>query len=248
MNQIQYQIYKLNKKEWLLVFLKGSLLTILLAYLFFDSFYAIPVLSPILVILWKREKETRKKQRLGKLNQEFRDGILAVSAALGAGYSVENAFKEALKDLRFLYTSEEYIIQELQVIVNGMEMNQSIETLLYEFSNRSGLEDVEMFAEVFSVCKRTGGDVVTVIGDCASRISEKMEVYREIETYLSAKRLEQKIMNTMPMAILVYVRLTSPDFLEGLYGNVLGVLVMTVCLLVYSLAYILAERLMEIEV
>lgn len=248
MKQIQYKTYKLSKKEVVFVFLKGSALIAVLAYLFFDSCYAIPLLLPLFVVLIKKEKARRKRQRLSKLSEEFRDGILAVSAALGAGYSVENAFREALRDLQFLYASNGYMIQELQVMVNGMEMNQSVEQLLYAFAKRSGLEDVEMFAEVFAVCKRTGGDLGTVIADCASRISEKTEIYREIETYLSAKKLESKIMNVMPLAILLYVRVTSPDFLEGLYGNVVGVLVMVVCLFVYGGAYLLSEKIMEIEV
>lgn len=245
---MQYRIYKLSKKEGLFVLLKGSLLITMLSYLFFDSGYGIVFLSPLLIFLWKREKKAKKKQRLDRLNREFCDGMLSVSGALGAGDSVENAFKEALKDLRFLYASEEYMIQELQLIVNGLEMNQSIEGLLSAFADRSGLEDVELFAEVFAVCKRTGGNLMTVIGDSVSRISGKIEVYREIETYLSAKKLEQKIMNVMPMAILLYVRVTSPDFLEGLYGNVIGILVMIVSLLVYGGAFLLGERIMEIEI
>lgn len=248
MKQLQYQAYRLSKREWLLVFLKGSVLIVILAYLFFDSYYAMPLLTPLFVVLIKKERATRKKQRLSKLSQEFRDGILAVSAALAAGYSVENAFKEALRDLQFLYPSQGYMTQELQGMANGMEMNQNIEVLLYEFANRCGLEDVEMFADVFSVCKRTGGDMGTVIGDCASRISEKTEIYRDIETYLSAKKLEQKIMNGMPLFILLYVRMTSPEFLEGLYGNMVGIFVMGCCLLVYGAAYLLADKLMEIEV
>lgn len=245
---MQYRIYKLSKKEGLFVLLKGSLLITMLSYLFFDSGYGILFLSPLLIFVWKREKKAKQKQRLERLNREFCDGMLSVSGALGAGYSVENAFKEALKDLRFLYASEEYMIQELQLIVNGLEMNQTIEGLLSAFADRSGLEDVELFAEVFAVCKRTGGNLMMVIGDCVSRISGKIEVYREIETYLSAKKLEQKIMNVMPMAILLYVRVTSPEFLEGLYGNVVGILVMIVSLLVYAGAFLLGERIMEIEI
>lgn len=248
MKEIQYQIYKLNKREWFFVVIKAVVLTFLLAYLFFDSIFAMPIFVPVIVFLSKREAEIRKRQRIRKLSSQFRDGILSVSSALGAGYSVENAFKEALKDLRFLYNSQEYIILELQYIVNGIAMNQSIETLLYEFARRSGLEDIEMFAEVFSVCKRTGGDMVTIIGECASRINEKIEVYREIDTFLSAKKLEQKIMNAMPMGILLYVRFSSPDFLEGLYKNLVGVIVMTLCLGVYAGAYMLAQKIMAIEV
>ena len=44
------------------------------------------------------------------------------------------------------------------------------------------------------------------------------------------------------------MRLTSPGFLEVLYGNLFGAAVMTVCLAIYGFAYWLGRRIVEIEV
>ncbi len=244
----QYDRYHFGTKECLLILLKGEAAAVLLAVLFYDFLPAAIPLSALLIVYWRTEREKKKKACLKKLNIQFRDGILAVSAALGAGYSVENAFGEALKDLQYLYGKDEPIMEEFRWIVTNMELNRTPESLLYDFAERCRLEDVQMFADVFGACKRTGGDLQTVIRDTAARIGEKLDAAREIETFLSAKKLEQKIMNLVPVGILLYVRMTSPDFLSGLYGTLPGALVMTVCLLVYGGAYLMAGRLMEIEV
>lgn len=237
---------RLTKKESCILVGRDILLLMLLAYLFYDSWLALPPLLFLLPLMLKKQKRTRTEKLLQELNVQFREGLLAVSAALSAGYSVENAFGEALNDLYFLYPADCTILAEFRTIVNGISMNRNVEELLYAFADRSGLSDVQMFAEVFDICKRTGGDLVSVIQNTAARISEQIDVRREIETYLSAKKLEQRIMNVAPMAILLYVRLASPDFLNGIYKTVSGVLLMTVCLLVYGAAYVWSEHILRI--
>lgn len=54
-------------------------------------------------------------------------------------------------------------------------------------------------------------------------LGDKIDVRKEIETTLSAKKAEQMIMSLMPAGIILYLQLTSPGFLEVLYGNPFGV-------------------------
>ena len=119
---------------------------------------------------------------------------------------------------------------------------------MYDFAGRSGLEDVRSFCEVFVFAKRSGGDFIQIIRMTASRISEKSELMEAIQTEISGKRMEQKIMNLMPLFILLYVDLTFGGYLDGLYHNTFGIMVMTVCLMLYLAAYLLSEKIMSIEV
>ena len=50
--------------------------------------------------------------------------------------------------------------------------------------------------------------------------------------------------------LLVYdiVTVSFPEFLDVLYGNVAGVIIMSICLLVYLVAYEMGRRIVEIEV
>ena len=87
-----------------------------------------------------------------------------------------------------------------------------------------------------------------IIRSTVQTIREKIEVQNEVETLMAGKRLEQRVMNIIPFGILGYVKLTSGDFLDALYGNLLGITVMSVCLLVYILAVKLAEKIVSVEV
>ena len=65
---------------------------------------------------------------------------------------------------------------------------------------------------------------------------------------ISAKKMEQKIMNMVPFLIIFYVGTTSRGFFDVLYHNLIGVIIMTSCLLFYGAAYLLSKRIVKIEV
>ena len=69
-----------------------------------------------------------------------------------------------------------------------------------------------------------------------------------METVISGKRMEQKVMSIMPFGIILYLKLTAREFIAPLYGNILGMSVMTVCLIVYVIADGWAKRIVNIDV
>ena len=52
----------------------------------------------------------------------------------------------------------------------------------------------------------------------------------------------------IPLGILMYLRITSGSFIEVLYGNALGIAVMTVCLIVYVMAVFISVKIVDIKV
>lgn len=171
-----------------------------------------------------------------------------MSAALNVGYSVENAMREAWKDLQLLYKKEDIIVREFRYMVHQLDMKLAVERILHEFASRTGDEEVQTFVTVFSMAKRSGGDMVEIIRNAACQIGEKIDVKKEINTMMAAKKLEFKIMCAIPFAMICYLKLSFPSFMQVLYGNVLGVVIMTICLLVYVIAFEMGKKIVEIEV
>ena len=186
--------------------------------------------------------------RKHRLLLEFREALSVLASYLGAGYSTENAFRAAVPELGRLLGPDALIVREFRWISQGLGLHRPLEELLLDFAGRSGVDDIGNFAEVFSVAKRSGGELVRIISHTASVIRDKVSIEEEIVTMNSAKRYEQKIMNFMPFGIILYMNLSSPDFFRMLYTSFLGRIVMTGCLLVWCLAVWLADRIMDIEV
>lgn len=243
-----YNNYKFSLFENIRYTLEGLLISSLLGFLFYHHIFGILILSPLVLIYRRRVKSRLIEKRKCKLNQEFRDVIISISAALNSGYSAENAFYEAWKDLKLLYKEDCLIMQELSYIINQIKLNVTIEKALRDFARRTGIEDINNFAEIFATAKRTGGDLIRIIHTSARSISEKIDVKREIKTLITAKKYEADIMKCIPPAIILYLSFSSPGFLDPLYQNILGISVMTILLITYLVAFILSDKIVDINI
>lgn len=234
--------------EYVKAVLQGSFIIGVVSYFFYGSFLGAFLLSPYLIRYinsWKKQAIQKKKQ---EFKVQFKEGMLSMSAALNVGYSAENAIREAWKDLQLLYKTDAIIVREFQYMVRQLDMHLSVERILLEFANRTCDEEVQLFATVFSMAKKSGGDMIEIIQNAVSQIGEKIDVKREIHMIMAAKRLEFRIMCAIPFAMIAYLKISFPSFMEVLYGNALGIGVMSICLLVYVLAFELGKRIIEIEV
>lgn len=235
-------------KEIFISVLKAVGIIAVVSYLFYYSWISFFCMIPFVFFYVKIEKKRLKKKRLDQLRKEFKEGIQALHSAIEAGYSLENAFVEALKDLALIYPKETYITREFKRIVHGIRMNTPVEKLLEDFGERSGIEEIRNFAEIFTIAKRRGGDMTLIIQSTVTSIREKIQVEDEVQTMMSGKKLEQKVMNMIPFGIMAYVKVTSDGFLDIMYGNEIGIIVMTACLVVYIIAIWIANRIISVEV
>lgn len=229
-------------------FVSGFTKVGVLSYLFYRNLLwtgIFALVSGICGIYIENHKE--QKQWQNQINLEFREGLQGIATALNAGYSMENAFAEAGKDLELLYGNTSTLAPEFRSIVTKCQLNYPMEEALIELSIRTGVEDIRRFAEVFQTAKRTGGDLIAITRTTADRISEKIEVRREIEAMSAGKRMEARVMNCVPLGMILYFWICSPGFLDCFYhGKGRGM--MTCFLVVYLLAYFWSERIIQIDI
>ena len=248
MKERQYKTYQYSKKEWIVYLAIGSLALLLIGKTFYDNLFVGILFSPVLIPFLKKRRETLCIRRKKQLEREFREAILSVSAGLSAGYSVENAFLSAYKDIVLLFGKDSDMAYELGMIMKKLRMNQPIEHLLMDLGERSEAEDIMDFAEVFQIAKRSGGDLRQSIDNTASIIREKGEVEQEIEVMLAQKKLEKNIMLFIPFFMIGYLSITSKGYFTPLYHNLKGIVVSTACLMLYILACYIMTCVMRIEV
>lgn len=243
-----YGDYHFSAKEGMLAVLESALLILAIGYFFYRSLIACVLLLPLFGFLMKEKKRDLSKKRRQELNVQFKDLVLTLSANMKAGYSVENALREAYRDMEPLYGMDSPIALEMRHIIRGMENNVVLERLLYDLGLRSHLPDIMQFADVFLIAKKSGGNLTEILEKTAAVIEQKIETDKEIQLMISAKKMEQKIMNLVPFLIIFYIGTTSKGFFDVLYHNLLGIVVMTVCLAFYGAAWRLSRKIVDIEV
>ena len=220
-----------------------------LAYLFYESHLLCISLSFLAFAYPLIENKKIIKKQKSELNLQFKDMLYSLHSSLSAGKSIELAFMGMADDLRILYPgSDTYIVIEAIYIARKLEMNETIEASLDNFAERSGLEDVKNFAEVFKICKRTGGNIVEAIKRTTTIINDKIEIKQDIDTMVANKNLERKVLNVMPVIILTLLSFTAKDYIEPIYKFTAGRIVMSIAFVLITISYFISKKIMNIEI
>ena len=243
-----YRTYRLSPTQTAKYLGFGCVLFLAVDYLFYQSLLLSLLALPFSFFTLRFHKTRLILKRRQDLNRQFRDALGSLNVAVQAGYSIENAVVACTRDLERLYPPQADILIEFHYLENQLYLSVPIEDLFLDLGARTGIEDIENFAAVFNSAKRTGGDMSDIIQKTARMLSDKIDVRTQIDASLAAKKHEQTIMSLMPAGIILYMRLTSPGFLDVLYGSAFGIAAMSVCLAVYLAAFWLGVRITDISV
>lgn len=218
-----------------------------IAYLFYENILAYLLLLLFLPILYKLQKKDFIRKKKNKIMNEFKDLCNVLSNNLLVGYSFENSLKNSIKETKDLYGNKSYLSKELKIVVNKININIPVEKAFMEFAINTEVEEIIIFAEILKISKRSSGNIVEIIRDTVDSITDRIELKREIEVIFASKKFEQKVMNVIPFFIICYVKLSSPGMLDVMYNTLLGRFLMTVFLLVFIVALVLSEKIMNME-
>lgn len=236
------------RKDRRMALVKGIAFTGLTAFLFYRAWQAVALGALFLPLFWKRQKKQADADRHGQLLLQFQSGIQAVSGALSAGYSMKNAWKLTQKEICKMYGEEAEFYCALEQINQKAAMNEPVDQTFYAWALTTEEEDIINFAEIFCYASRSGGNLKVIIRESAERLQEKKEILEDIETAVTAKRTEQKLMNLLMPGILLFVTVSSPEYVSVLYHSAVGVLVMSGCLAGYLISVSWSEKIVDIHV
>ncbi len=259
-----YKVYYMTKLEKILYFLLAFVIGAVVGYLFYgglgrDEFGQRTTLSWILdisipaivglvagrIFVPTRTKQIRDKNARN-LNSQFRDFLEAFNTSIGAGKNVVDSFHAVYDDMRIQYEEDAFIVKELEVILSGMANNFAVEDLMEDLGNRSGNDDIVSFANVFRISYRKGGNLKDTINTTHSILSDKMEIKEEIETMVSASKMEQTVMIFMPVGLIGIMKSMSPDFAAN-FATPAGIASTTIAIALFIVSYFVGRKILNIK-
>lgn len=262
---LNYKVYYMKPLEKVAYFLVAFAVGAVVGYLFYGGIgkddYGNPttittvlnILIPTVVgiIAGKLFLPMRVEQIIEKRRQQvslqFRDMLDSLNTSLGAGKNVPESFMTVYGDLKVQYEEGSYILNELEVIIAGMRNNVDIEDMLYDFGERTGIDDIKSFANVFKISYRKGGNMKDIIRNTYNILSDKMAIQEEIETIVASNKMEQNIMIVMPIALIGIIKFMSPDFADN-FTSATGLISTTIGIVLFGVAYWLGKEFLNIKV
>lgn len=246
---VDYDIYVMGKGETVFNIIIAAIVLFTVGYIFYHSV----ILSAILMLFALKWPKIRTRQIIAKrkeqLTLQFKEMLYSLASALAVGKSVPTGLFEAMNDLKVVYPDPSTpIIAELEYIVRGLNVNQTVESMLTQFANRAHVEDIDNFVDIFVTCNRTGGDLIQVMHSASNTIGEKIEVKQEIKTMISGKKFEFQAMMAMPIVMVLFLSSTSKAYMEPVFSTIAGRIAMTVAIFIFIMSYFIGLKVMKIEV
>lgn len=246
--KIDYNVYQLSWKQWLQYTAEAVVLCCTINYLFYQSPAVFLFILPIAAWYIRQRKRQQIQLRKKRIHYQFKEALNALQIGISAGYSLDNAVRETRKDLERIYGKTAEMTMEFSYMEIQLKHSIPLEELLYDLGMRSRVEDILNFSDILVQSKKMGGNMKEILQKCIASMEERIQVKKEIDTMLASRKMEQGIMSIIPLGIILYMRITSPGFLDVLYDTTAGICIMTFCLALYLFAFFWGVRLTDIEV
>ncbi len=246
---IYYDTMDLSADEKLKFALGALTLGMITGILFYDSDLAGIILAACCGMSFPRYRQAQREKKKGQLLIQFRDLLYSISSSVSSGRNVAGALEESVDFWKATYEETDYIMQELRYM-NGRirEGGEKDLDVLRDFAQRSGLEDVSDFVSVYESCRHSGGNLPLAINRATSVIGDKITLERELKTMMAQKAFESRIVALAPFAIILLLRVMSPEYLEPMTTTGEGRIITTFALGLMAVSLIMMERINRIEI
>ena len=188
-----------------------------------------------------------KKKRLNNLLRQFQNFLDSLVVSLQAGKTDLGAMESAIGDLELMYSPKADIVKEIKLIVKKFGNRQSIGEALTDFAERSGLEDIGIFAEIYTAVEGKGAKTREIVVRTQKILSDKIEIEAEIKTIISSAVMELNIISIIPILIVAIMGFMGGEMMEGLFTPT-GHVIATIAILIFVGAYLLGRKLANIKI
>jgi tight adherence protein B len=196
------------------------------------------VLGLLAPMVWLRY---RMGQRRNAFEQGLPEALDRVTGALRAGYGLEYGFDLVARE-GAPPCSEEFgqILQELNL---GGDLEEALARLILRVNS----EDARLLATAVAVQRRTGGNLVEVLGQMAQMLRERERLRRDVRVLTTAPRVSGYVVALLPVLTVVAMYFTSRYYVDTLLGEPIGRLAAAVGAALVVVGLYLNHRIAQVE-
>lgn len=164
-------------------------------------------------LIWLR---LRVSQRKAAFEEGLPEALDRVSGALRAGYGLEYGFDLVARE-GVPPCSEEFgqVLQELNL---GGDLEEALARLVQRIES----EDGHLLATAVAVQRRTGGNLVEVLGQMGQMLRERERLRRDVRVLTTAPRVSGYVVALLPLVTVVAMYFTSRYYVDTLFSEPLG--------------------------
>jgi len=201
----------------------GIFLGLLVFFLSANLFYAIPSLAIGALGLPNWFVNFMRKRRIAKFINEFPNAVDVIIRGIKAGLPLGDCLRVIASEAAEPVRSEFRQIIETQSI--GMPLGEAIERLV----TRVPVPEANFFSIVINIQQKSGGNLSEALGNLSRVLRDRKKMKHKIKAMSSEAKASAYIIGSLPFAVTGLVYITAPTYIELLWTNATGRMVMGIC-------------------
>jgi tight adherence protein B len=158
--------------------------------------------------------------RVGLRRDAFENGLPdaldRITGALRAGYGLEYGFDLVARE------SAGPCAEEFGQILQELNLGGDLEEALARLVQRVTSEDARLLATAVAVQRRTGGNLIEVLGQMSSMLRERERLRRDVRVITTAPRVSGYVVALLPVLTTLVMYFTSRYYIDTLLSEPVG--------------------------
>jgi tight adherence protein B len=164
-------------------------------------------------LLWVRLKVGR---RIDEFEQALPDALDLISGSLRAGFGLPHGLDLVARG------NEGPCAEEFGQVLHEVNVGSDLDVSLARVIERVDSDDVRLLATAVAVQRRTGGNLVEVLGQLAAVMRERQRLRRDLRVITTAPRVSGYVVALLPVFTLGMMFLTSRYYVDTLFSSTAG--------------------------
>ncbi|MCB2134337.1 MAG: type II secretion system F family protein [Rhodobacteraceae bacterium] len=187
--------------------LGGAAATIIWAPAAFAIAVLLCFVTPVVIV---RVAQTR---RMTAMIQQLPDALDLMARGLTVGHPLNTTIASVARDM------QDPIGSEFGVMVDQISYGDDLVDAFGDFAERTDLEDVHYLSVSVAIQAGTGGNLAMVLTTLAKVIRDRITMRKRIQAISSEGRLTSNFLSALPLAILAFTSITTPEYYGGVSGD-----------------------------
>src|SRR5262249_36056888 len=182
-----------------------------------------------------------KRRRERKFIDGFADAVDVIVRGVKAGLPLGDCLKVIATDAQEPVKSEFRAIVETQTI--GMPMGEAC-ARLYE---SMPLPEANFFGIVVTIQQKAGGNLSEALGNLSRVLRDRKKMQAKIRAMSMEAKASAVIIGSLPVAVMILVYITSPNYIELLWTTELGRLMLAACVVWMSIGVFVMKKMINFD-
>ena len=164
-----------------------------------------------------------KKRRENQFLNNFPDAVDVITRGLKAGLPLGDCLRVIATDAREPVRGEFRKIVETQAI--GMPIGEACSKLFEGMP----VPEANFFGIVITIQQKAGGNLSEALGNLSKVLRDRKKMKAKIKAMSMEAKASAAIIGSLPPAVMTLIWLTSPNYIELLWTNPLGRMMLAAC-------------------